>query len=342
SFWILDDITPLRQIDAAVASSDAFLFAPQTAYRVRRNVNTDTPLPPEEPVGKNPPDGAIINYYLKSGASEPVTLEIFDAANKLVRRFSSADRPEPLNEKDYNIPTYWIRPPQTLSAGAGMQRFVWDLRYAPPKALRYDFPISANYMDTPRYPLGPLVMPGRFTVKLTVGKQSFNEKLTVNIDPRVKTPRAGLQQQFDLSFQAYEGLQQTFDAVTQIRKVRGQIKELRARSPQGALADALSSLDQRLAKLDGEGSAESSTPAVPGGIADIRDTNLTKLHVASDFMLNTLQAVDAQPTTQAAAASSELQRSLGTLLSSWAEIKDKDVKTLNEQLRRANLPPLAP
>src|SRR6185369_11512628 len=78
SFWILDDITPLRQIDASVASSDAFLFAPQTAVRIQRNVNTDTPLPPEEPAGQNPPDGAIINYYLKQDASEPVVLEVFD------------------------------------------------------------------------------------------------------------------------------------------------------------------------------------------------------------------------------------------------------------------------
>jgi len=127
SFWILDDITPLRQINATVAAADAHLFTPQVVYRVKRNVNTDTPLPPDEPAGQNPPDGAIINYYLKSNASGPVMIEILDSRNQLVRRFSSDDKPEPINEKEFAVPTYWFRPPQIPSARAGMQRFIWDL-----------------------------------------------------------------------------------------------------------------------------------------------------------------------------------------------------------------------
>src|SRR5262249_770512 len=114
SFWILDDITSLRQIDTSIAGADAHLFAPQLTYRVRRNNNTDTPLPPEIPAGQNPPDGAIFDYTLKSAASEPVTLEITDSAGKLVRRFSSADKPEVVNPDEINIPTYWIRPARTL------------------------------------------------------------------------------------------------------------------------------------------------------------------------------------------------------------------------------------
>src|SRR5205085_1164658 len=120
SFWILDDLTPLRQLDAQAAASDAFLFAPQVAYRVQRNVNTDTPLPPEEPAGQNPPDGAIINYYLKTNSTTPVVLEIFERGGKLVRRFRSDDQPEYVDEKELNVPLYWVRPPQVLPASSGM------------------------------------------------------------------------------------------------------------------------------------------------------------------------------------------------------------------------------
>ena len=110
SFWILDNITPLRQLDQRVAGAPAHLFRPQLARRVRWNTYTDTPLPPEEPAGKNPPDGAILDYALAAAAAGPVTLEILDASGKMIRRFSSADKPEPVDEKEMNVPTYWVRP----------------------------------------------------------------------------------------------------------------------------------------------------------------------------------------------------------------------------------------
>ena len=130
-FWILDDITPLRQLDAKVVAADAFLFKPQTAIRVRWNMNTDTPLPPDESNGQNPPEGAIINYYLKSAVSDPITLEIFDAAGKFVRRYSSADPVEKIDPYTTPVPAYWYRPPRVLSTAAGMHRFFWDMRYQP-------------------------------------------------------------------------------------------------------------------------------------------------------------------------------------------------------------------
>src|SRR5438270_1749518 len=307
SFWILDDITPLRQINAEVASSDAFLFQPQTAYRVQRNVNTDTPLPPEEPVGQNPPDGAIINYYLKTDASTPVTLEIFDRAGHLVRRFSSDDKPEPINEKEINVPLYWIRPPRNPSAKAGMQRFVWDLHYPEPKAENHDYPISANYMDTPRSPLGPSVLPGEYTVKLTVGGRTQTRTLTVELDPRVKTPRLGLEQQFTLSAQTAAGMTASFDALEQIGKLRAQIKDLRARAGIApAAAAALAALDKKAAALEGEGGQRppAAAPAPPG---------LSQVHASLATLLDVLQQADAAPTTQAVAAAADLQQKLRAL-----------------------------
>jgi photosystem II stability/assembly factor-like uncharacterized protein len=336
SFWILDDITPLRQISAEVAASDAFLFQPETAYRVQRNVNTDTPLPPEEPAGQNPPDGAIINYYLKSDSQTPVTLEIYDRAGKLVRRFSSADKPEPVNEKEINVPLYWVRPPRTVSAKAGMQRFVWDLHYPEPKARNHEYPISANYMDTPRYPLGPVVLPGDYTVKLNAAGRTFTRPLTVVIDPRVKTTRPGLEQQFRLSQQTAEGMTESFDALEQLGHLRAQVKDLRARAGLApALADALAALDRKAAALEGEGGQRG-----PGGPAASAQPGLSQLHSSLATLLDVLQQADAAPTTQGAAAAADLQQKLRALMSGWNELKSRDVQALNLRLLSAGLPPL--
>ncbi|HJR05748.1 MAG TPA: hypothetical protein VJ842_00520 [Pyrinomonadaceae bacterium] len=337
SFWILDDITPLRQTTAQVAAAQAFLFQPQLATRIKRNVNTDTPLPPEEPVGQNPPDGAIINYYLKSDAIMPVVLEIFDAANKLVRRFASDDKPAPLNEKELNVPTYWIRPPQILSAKAGMQRFVWDLHFPPPRVDRYDYPISAIYMDTPPEPLGPAVLPGEYTVKLSAGGRTYTQPLTVRIDPRVKATPAALRQQFELSMQAYVGMQRSREALESLRKLRAQLKDLRARTTQpNDLAASLAALDERAAAIESGGA---------GGAATANNANasktLARVNSAMRSLLDLLQDADAQPTTQAVAASAEWQRTLEEVHARWLELKTKDVASLNAQLRAANLPLLS-
>jgi hypothetical protein len=130
-FWILDDVTPLRQLDLKVAEADAFLFKPQAAWRVRWNTNSDTPIPPDEATGQNPPEGAIINYTLKSAASGPVALEILDGAGRLVRRYSSTDQVERPDPATAPVLLYWYGPPQGLSTAPGMHRFQWDLHDQP-------------------------------------------------------------------------------------------------------------------------------------------------------------------------------------------------------------------
>src|SRR5215203_5464087 len=196
-FWIMDDITPLRQL---ADIGDVHLFAPQRATRVRWNLNTDTPLPQEEPGGENPPDGAILNYYLKEKAGGPVTLEILDAAGAVVRTYSSTDVADPIGDEG-NVPAYWVRPPQALSIEPGMHRFVWDLHYARPSGMSASYRISAVYHNTVKEPLGVWAPPGTYTVKLTADGKSHTRPLRVRMDPRVKTPALGLQQQFRLSKQ---------------------------------------------------------------------------------------------------------------------------------------------
>jgi photosystem II stability/assembly factor-like uncharacterized protein len=183
-FWILDDMSPLRQMTAEIAAARAHLFAPRPAYRLPRDTNEDTPLPPEEPAGKNPPDGAILYYYLKSAASSEIALEILDSTGKLVRRFSSGDKPAP-PDPALDVPTYWIRPFQPLSTVAGMHRFVWDLHAAPASGGGpREYPISAIYQDTPGAQ-GQWMPPGNYTVKLTVDGRTYSQPLIVKPDPRL-------------------------------------------------------------------------------------------------------------------------------------------------------------
>jgi hypothetical protein len=328
SFWILDDVTPLRQINEQVAQSDAFLFKPQTAIRVRRSVNTDTPIPPEEPMGQNPPDGAIINYYLKADASE-VSLEILDNRQRLVRRYSSKDEPERINENQLAYPTYWLRPPQILSAKAGTQRFVWNLRYPPPQGFPRTFPISAIYRDTPSQPEGPLAAPGEYTLKLTANEKSQTQPLTLKMDPRVTTPPAGIAKMFELSILCYEGIAKTRAAQAEIRKLRDQLKVLKEKAGQGGTAEAIAALDQKAAGIEGAGGGG---PRGGGG------SGLSRLAGELLSVMNLVEGADAAPTTQAIAASEALQKSLADALLNWSEIKNKDVKAINEQLRQSGLP----
>jgi hypothetical protein len=182
-FWILDDISPLRTMSEAVTSADAHLFAPRPTWRLNRNTNTDTPLPPEEPAGKNPPDGAILYYYLKSAAAGPITLEVSDEQSKVVARYSSEDKPPSPNPL-LEVASYWLRPFQPLATGAGMHRFVWDLHASSEgRAGRGGPPISAIYMDTP-VSEGAWMPAGRYTVKLTVNGQTYTQPLLVKPDPR--------------------------------------------------------------------------------------------------------------------------------------------------------------
>jgi hypothetical protein len=218
-FWILDDVTPLRQLEPAVVASEVHLFAPRPAVRFRWNKNTDTPLPPDEPAAPNPPDGATIDYWLKAGARH-VALEVLDREGRLVRRFASDDPLQPPVE-GRNIPDYWIRPPQRLPAEAGLHRFVWDMRHETPAAASFSYPIAAIPGNTPREPRGPWVVPGSYTVRLNVDGSVLAQPLTVVMDPRVKTPPADIEAQHGLSMRLCAAL-----ARARQPRVRAQLTQL--------------------------------------------------------------------------------------------------------------------
>ncbi|MGB7753779.1 MAG: hypothetical protein WCF88_19660 [Candidatus Acidiferrales bacterium] len=331
SFWILDDITPLRQINQEVTSAAAFLFQPGTAYRVRRNVNTDTPLPPEEPAGNNPPDGAIIDYNLQSAASS-VKLQILDASGKIVRSFSSTDKPEANMEelgKELNVPLYWIRPPQILSDAAGQHRFVWDLRTPAPASLRHEYPISAIVHDTPRIPVGPLVMPGMYTVKLDVAGQTFTQPLEIKMDPRITAPVDHLDQQFRLASRICDAMNLTFASLAQVRAVRAQLRDLAHQAPKGEIPDAIHALEEKVAPFE---------EAVSGSNLAAHHDTFAQLNTQFAQLLSVVDGADAAPTQTAQDTTGDLQRSLTEVETQWDDTKARDINALNDQLRRANLP----
>ena len=208
-FWVLDDLSPLRQAQPALFEEAARLLAPQRALRVHWNDNSDTPLPPDEPTAQNPPDGAVLHYWLKEAATGPLALEIADAAGRVVRRFASgpADSAAPEPRDQGNVPRWWIRPAAVLASQAGLHRFVWDLHEEPPPPpAEPSFPIAAIPYDTPAEQRGPWALPGRYTVRLAVAGRTLSQPLLVAMDPRVKTPLAALQAQHALSRRATDAL----------------------------------------------------------------------------------------------------------------------------------------
>jgi photosystem II stability/assembly factor-like uncharacterized protein len=334
SFWILDDITPLRQLSAEIAKAPVTLYQPQEAIRFRWNRNTDTPLPPDIPAGKNPPDGAILDYYLAAASSKPVTLEIVDADGHLVRGYSSTDKPEPLEKiaATNPIPMYWVRPQQIVSAEAGMHRFVWDMHYPPPGALNREFPISAIEHDTPQLPLGARAMPGKYTVRLTVDGKTYTQSLMVRIDPRIKTPEVDLRKRFEVEAGIVEGMNQTFETLQQVRALHPQLTD-RAGKAKATLADALNALDKQLAAL--QGMSQGSFFGVPP--SGKQPENLSTLNQHFGQLLSVVDSADAAPTTQASAVYLELENALGKLLAQWKKVRDSDLPALNASLKKAHL-----
>ncbi len=341
SFWILDDVTPLRQLTPEVAHAPAFLFTPQQALRWRWNRNPDTPLPPEVPAGKNPPDGAIIDYYLSSPAKAPVTLDIFTGSGTpaLVRHYSSADKPISLEKiaTEHPIPMYWVRAEQILSAEPGMHRFVWDLHHDPPKALEHEFPISAILHDTPLTPLGARPLPGSYIVELTVDGKKYRSSFSLTMDPRITASNADLARQFAMESGAVAAMNDSYESLEQVQSVRAQLKEIIPKL-HGQTATSAQSLDMRCAELEGAGQPNFfGTP--PRGK---QPENFSSLNQHFSAILAVADSADAAPTTQANAAFQELQAEAAMQRKRWNALREKELLDLNKELKHEGLAEIDP
>ena len=310
SFWILDDVTALRQLTAATARQPVVLFTPQTATRFRWNKNTDTPLPPDEPAGENPPDGAIVDYWLGNAPRAAVTLEIVDSTGRVARRYTSTDTVLPPADIG-NTPRYWIRPTRVLPATPGMHRFVWDLRYETPPGLSQSYPISATPFNTPREPAGPLAPPGRYSVRLTVDGSISTAPLVVRMDPRVKTPPAVLAAQFTTAMRLAALLRESAGVTDSVRALRKQLAADRQRAAPGAASDSLATYDQKLGAIEGGGGGGGRAGG-PGNQATLASVNaeIAQLYEA-------LEQADAAPSAALAQAIRDVEQKQRAVLARW-------------------------
>jgi hypothetical protein len=321
-FWILDNMTLTRQLSQQSLEAGNILFAPPVAIRVRWNQNTDTPIPQEEPAGENPPDGAIIDYSLKNDANA-IKLEILDSKGKPVRSYSNHDTLYAIPPNQ--VPPYWIRPQHILAGTAGSHRFIWDLHYDPlnvPPA----YPIAATYQNTAPDPTSPWVMPGVYTVKLTVDGKSYTHSLQVKMDPRVNTATADLQKQYDISLKAYTLRKQILNVVDSIQQLRNQIRLL-SQSASGTVSDKLKLADTQLASFVTRDAAS-------------KEENFEKVNGELATIFNILQETDEPPTSQLIMASEEAMNAVSPLMNKWINFKKTQLLSLNEQLKSSGLPVL--
>jgi photosystem II stability/assembly factor-like uncharacterized protein len=322
SFWVLDDIGPLRA-DLGHAAA-VTLLKPSAAIRVKRSTGTDTPIPPDEPSGRNPPNGAVIDYYLPQTLKEPLAIEIRDANGTVLRRVSSTDTSgvtEAEREKEL-IPQYWIRQFEVLATTSGAHRFVWDLHGTTPRAVRRSYPISAVPHDTPQEPLGPSVPPGMYRVRLEIGKHHWEQPLTVAGDPRVNVSQQDYAAQFTLAKGLAEALDASSAKAQEIKSLRAQIKTLRAVQLQTQAKE----LNERFDSLMDHGTDATGTRGLERVNGDIQS------------LYSQVLEADTAPTRAQQTAADLLLKEWQSLSAAAAGISQDDLTPLNELLKRAKLP----
>ena len=307
SFWILDDISPLRQLDAKTAAADVYLYKPAAATRRNFEGFQGTPLPPEIPKAQNPPDGAILDYYLKSDAAGEVTLEILDAKNQLVRRFSTTDRPASPARRRQAIADVWITPPAHLTARAGMNRFVWDLRYSIASAG------GAVDPETGQAARGPQVIPGMYQVRLTVAGQHYSQPLKVVLDPRSTATPLDLAKQFDLATKVARQMGIASQLTREIAAARAQLADLKKKTADASLLGQIASLDSEAQKIAGASGGRAAAP--PSGLAAVQaDLNAVN---------GVVDSADRTPPAQAYALFQQATRDLSKYQASWQTLRTK-------------------
>lgn len=330
SFWVLDDVSPLRQLAATSEREKPRLFTPAAAWRVRRNTNTDTPLPADEPAGENPPDGAIVDYDLPHDVLGSVTLEVLDSQGNLLRKYT-ADDPVTPTAKELRtglIPSYWPLHQGPLPKTAGMHRWVWDLRSTAPTATHYEYPIAAVPRRTPLTPQGPLVVPGVYTVRLTVDGKSETAPITVKMDPRVHMSQAELESLHAAQATMAASLDAIAKADLEAHSVLEQAKADQDQPRAAQLAPFHMALRVIL-----EGTGSSATRRLPG--IDEVAAEATQLYAE-------LERADAVPTGALLAAASHVQAEGKEVLPGWEDFKRNQIPEINRQLQRDHHPAIQP
>ena len=325
-----------------VVSSDAHLFAPETAIRVRWDNYQDTPYPSETPAGQNPPDGAILNYYLKNAATTPLTLTIYDDKGAQIIQYSSD--PKAARLPPPNVPEYWFAPPAALTKTQGVNRFAWDLRYPAPATLPYgyygelleytEYTMADHAIPglTPReQPRGALVVPGKYTAELTYAGKSYKQPLTIMPDPRIHASQADLVEQRDVALMASRGMRSSFDTFHQVDALRKALDQSQKSLTAADVAKAKPAADALRKKLD---SVEKGTAKAPG-IGPV-NRELARL-------IFSVESADMRPADTVKAAIQQNCDALAKSLEQWQQLNQQDVAAFNEVLSgmKVSAPPVA-
>jgi hypothetical protein len=308
------------------AQASAYLSRPCTAFRVRPG--NGTPLPPEFPAAKNPPDGAIIDYYLKTEPQGPVTLEILDAQGHVVRQYSSTEHPKAPPASSLPFPAFWVKAPEALAKTAGMHRFTWDLQYAAaaPSGRASLFGFGG----------GPWAVPGQYQVRLTVDGKSYTRPLNLRMDPRAQVSIADLQKQFDLAMRIETEIRNAGQALAEAQSVEKQLqdrgKRLASSTSSGAKAAlaAVQALESEVSTLAG-GRDTAGTAAVP-------EETLTEMRERLQRLEGIVESADAAPTLTAQSLFGQTSQSVDKLISAWNEVKSTKLPAVNQQITGTGLP----
>ncbi len=315
AFWVLDDLTPLRQISKNDLDQNVYLFKPAQAIRIRRSESNDTPLPPEVPHGENPPAGAIIDFYLHSTPTGPIVLKIFDEEGNLVRSYSSNDKPVPVLEQPYFMKE-WLPQFHPLTTHAGLNRFTWNLRYplVPVKHHGYGFAAIAG-KGTVIEPQGPMVLPGKYTVKLTVDGKTYSQPLNVKMDPRVKVSKEALNDQLNLALKIWNAASEHYQLTKTADTINAQLYKLENdKKISSSLKSEIKNLQEKINKF------RKSLQAV--NIAGLEGPVLS---------------ADREPTRQMKTGFDIMNKGLMSVNEEWPQLKSNDIKKLNVLLDQEGL-----
>ncbi|HYK41965.1 MAG TPA: hypothetical protein VE007_06195 [Thermoanaerobaculia bacterium] len=326
SFWILDDLAPVRQWTPASAAEKTWLFAPRDAVRIHPAPFQGTPDPLDEPSGENPPAGALLDYTLPAGVSAPVTLEIVNAAGEPVRRFSSVDPPKTADLGKIQVAPEWVPPALAPSAVPGMHRFVWDLRHALPEAL--------HDPQSRREESGPLAAPGLYTVRLTAGGLRREQPLRIVRDPRLAASDADLASQLDLALKIQAERVRLAQAIRRGDALTKSAAALRSRAKAGG--DELDRLAKRVERVVGKRPVPGEEDSEEGEGAPSLRTAASSLQRLSQ----TIQTADAAPTPDALKGFENRRETAARSMAQWEELLRTDLPRVNRALAGAGLEPL--
>ena len=325
SFWVLDDVGPLRQVNASVAAEDAHLFKPDTAVRTRMgHFNTR-----RYPIGENPPSGAVVYFYLKEEPKESAKLEILDGQGKAIRSFTSEQKKkdEAAEEWEHDAAE------EHIPAKAGLNRFVWDLRYEVPAKI----PLAVYDAGDP---IAPLVLPGAYQVRLTVAGKSQTASFEVKMDPRVQTAADDLRKQFELMLKMRDRQDELNKAVMAIRDTRAQLqaieKRLGSADSEKPLVTASADLRRKMSAIEEE------LIQVNGKSTEDFANYPTKLESKFGALQNLVDSADTVPTAAEVAVFADLDQRLETQLVKWREVLSKDLPAINDAMQKHNVPLIAP